>query len=251
MRKIISTIAAGMMAASGLALIAGGVAQATQHDNDDKSCRHYSWVGGPLEEGQIPPRAPGEGWQANTTQEPHGDRATWVDGKPGLHFTGEPGRANWFDYVCDKPPQPCPTATVTVPGPTVTATERVEVPGPTVTATVTAPGATATVTATATATATEPGPTVTATVTVPGPTVTAPGPVVTVTERATETVTATATETVTATATETEYAATSSTQRSGLAKTGANLGTLGLASLLIAGGTVLWAFATRRRGAHE
>ena len=114
MRKIVSTIAVGAMAASGLALMVSGVSQATQSTNDKGECQHYSWTGGPLDEGQIPPRAPGENWQANTFKEPHGDEATWTNGQPGLHYTGEPGKANWFDFVCDTP-EPTPTVTVTVP----------------------------------------------------------------------------------------------------------------------------------------
>lgn len=194
MRKIISTAAVGAMAAAGLALMVSGASQATQPANDKEECQHYSWTGGPLEEGQIPPRAPGEGWQANTEQEPHGDgRATWIAGNPGLHYTGEPGKANWFDCVVDTP-EPRPTVTVTVPGPTVTATETVEVPGPTVTATV--PGPTVTVTAPPV-----PGPTVTVTA-VPGATATVPVPGPTVTVTAEPEPAPTVTETVTVTETE-------------------------------------------------
>ena len=190
MRKIISTIAVGAMAATGLALTISGVSQATQSASDkEDECQHYSWTGGPLGETEVPPRAPGEGWQANTTQEPHGDKATWTDGQPGLHYTGEPGKANWFDFVCEDKPEPRPTVTVTVPGPTVTATEKVEVPGPTVTATV--PGPTVTVTV--------PGPTVTVTA-VPGATeVPVPGPTVTVTAEPEPAPTVTKTVTVTET----------------------------------------------------
>lgn len=104
--------------------------------NDKDKCQHYSWVGGPLAEGEIPPRAPGPGWQANTEQETHSNNTTWVTGPPGLHYTGEPGRANWFDCVPIEPepsesPTPTPTPTET---PTVTPTPSVT-PTPTVTPT--------------------------------------------------------------------------------------------------------------------
>jgi hypothetical protein len=65
--------------------------------------QHYSWTGGPIDEGDVPPIPPVGSWQANTTQEPHahghGDHVTWLDGVGhGLHYTGEPGNANWFYF---------------------------------------------------------------------------------------------------------------------------------------------------------
>lgn len=246
----------GLIAAG--AMLLGGVAAPAMATQEDSECQHYSWTGGPLNEGETPPRAPGEDWQANTAQEPHraggGNPATWVDGEPGLHYTGEPGRANWFDYVCDKPPEPCPT--VTVPGPTVTATERVTAtatvtasgePGPTVTATATetAPGPTVTATETATATATVTA-TATETAVVPGPTLTVAGP----------TVTATATEQVpgpTATVTFCPVTGTVTQGTPDLAATGASstLWTTAAGLLALGLGGYLAFAASRRKGAHE
>ena len=245
-----------MAGAAAVLLTAGFAAPAMANDVQEtiEVCRHYSWTGGPLGADGAPlTRAPGPEWQANSPQEPHdngGDPATWPGENPGLHYTGDPGQANWFDYACvDEPPQPCPVETVFVPGPTVTATEKVEVPGPTVTATVTqsgepVPGPTVTVTETATATATA---TVTATATetalIPGPTISIPGPTVTATQNVpgpTATVTfCPVTGTV--------------TQGPPLAATGAS-GTLWttIAGLLaLAAGGYLAFAASRRKGAHE
>jgi hypothetical protein len=66
--------------------------------------QHYSWTGGPIDDGEVPPIPPAGSWQKNTTQEPHangngGDNVTWLDGVGrGLHYTGEPGNANWFYF---------------------------------------------------------------------------------------------------------------------------------------------------------
>jgi hypothetical protein len=70
--------------------------------------KHFSWTGGPLAEGvvpAVPPTIKGNlDWQPNTAQEPHdngngGDKVTWLDEVgSGLHYTGEPGNANWFYF---------------------------------------------------------------------------------------------------------------------------------------------------------
>lgn len=125
---------------------AGVMALSTSVPSNDKDvCQHYSWTGGPLDPGEVPPRAPGEGWQANAKQEPHSDSgnkpATWVTGPPGLHYTGEPGNANWFDCVAIEPEpsqSPSPSVTPTDPEPSPSGSATGEgTPTPTVTPTVT------------------------------------------------------------------------------------------------------------------
>ena len=64
--------------------------------------QHYSWVGGDIPEGQVPPVPPAGEWQANTSQEPHENNpiVTWLGAVgSGLHFTGTPGNANWFYFA--------------------------------------------------------------------------------------------------------------------------------------------------------
>lgn len=76
--------------------------------------QHYSWTGGPLELGVIPPAPPLGSWQANTTQEPHSsDNVTWFDGEgSGLHYTSHEsaGKADWFYF------QPYVPGTDAIPG---------------------------------------------------------------------------------------------------------------------------------------
>lgn len=64
--------------------------------------QHYSWTGGDIPEGQVPPVPPAGSWQANTSQEPHTNNptVTWLGAVgSGLHFTGTPGNANWFYFA--------------------------------------------------------------------------------------------------------------------------------------------------------
>ncbi len=70
--------------------------------------QHYSYVGGPIEGTPAPP--PAEGWQANTTIEPHyqgqatpaqqPDGDPYTDGESGLHYVshGSSGLADWFYF---------------------------------------------------------------------------------------------------------------------------------------------------------
>lgn len=87
---------------------------------DAIAAQHYSWTGGPLEDGVIPPPPPAGEWQANTTQEPHSsENVTWLDTEgAGLHYTshGSSGLADWFYFqpavdAVECPPEECPPGT--------------------------------------------------------------------------------------------------------------------------------------------
>ena len=122
--------------------------------------QHYSWTGGPIDEGVVPPIPPQGSWQANTSQEPHKNNpnVTWVD--DSLHYTGKPGNANWFYFAkCPDEPSPTPTQTTASPTPTETKSES-PTPTPTIT----------TATPTATQSSSTPTPSVSATTESPTPT---------------------------------------------------------------------------------
>ncbi len=153
--------------AVGGALIAGGAVLAAPSfaTDSDLECQHYSWTGGPLEEGVVPAPPPGGSWQANTTKEPHlnNPNITWYEGTvgEGLHYAsrGGSGKADWFYYGCEEPePTPTPTPTPTeTPTPTPTPTPT-ETPTPTPTPTPTdTPTETPTPTPTPTSTPTQEG----------------------------------------------------------------------------------------------
>jgi hypothetical protein len=80
---------------------AGTISVAHAQDADPTCPQHYSWTGEPLDGNDVPPVPPAGSWQANTQNEPHlnNPNVTWLDEVgTGLHYTGEPGRANWFYY---------------------------------------------------------------------------------------------------------------------------------------------------------
>ena len=68
--------------------------------------QHWSWTGGPLDPGVVPPLPTGPddpSWQPNTEQEPHQNNpnVTWLDDTGwGLHYTshGSSGLADWFYF---------------------------------------------------------------------------------------------------------------------------------------------------------
>ena len=143
---------------------------ATRADGTESTCtpvnaRHYSWTGGPLDDGVVPPPPPGGSWQANTQQEPHlnNPNVTWL-GTPGtgLHYTshGSSGKADWFYFqpavTCPPPTEPpTPTETPTTEPPTPTETPTTEPPTPTETPTTTPPVTTPTEVPTDTSTPSE------------------------------------------------------------------------------------------------
>lgn len=61
--------------------------------------KHYSWTG-KKRDADNPPSVtpPHKDWQANTSHEPHGDEATWVN--EYLHYTANSrGHASWFYFT--------------------------------------------------------------------------------------------------------------------------------------------------------